>query len=511
MTHRCHVTGLIAALQKSGIRQAFALRLMRAALHQFEVEVAKWARHDEILVSGNLSGQISLEESYWLAMNKVAALIELINANSQMRWNALLTSLLLSFTIFGSPLSAEPAPASASSGTEKWSSFFDTDLRFSSWRGDRGTNVFSATPGKGTQYYAPISFGTTYQKSGTIRLDFRGKTGYVWSNHATSGQEANVEHFIDTQLSTKATFLNFETFRPYVGLAVNLPTGLTYLPGNQRFARMDPDLVEVGSYGAGYNYNPTIGLTFALNQSTDIAFGGGYAWRGTFEREAYNSTTGTYDARVKIDPGDVFTVNASVASEVGAWDIYSSFAFMSETDIKRDGIPVGRKGAKYIADVDVIYQFNDRWALNLNGSWSFLEKDKVQGTSGALITEPKNSNSHLLIGSIEPNYLIAPKTKIGLNYSVLYRINNYYDQIEEQFVPSKLKQSVGGSVFYSPSATTILKLRVSHFWVHEYDGPLLPTVQVFNSGTLVSQTLGTAPPNMSFTGWAGALTGSIRF
>jgi hypothetical protein len=163
---------------------------------------------------------------------------------------------------------------------------------------------------------------------------------------------------------------------------------------------------------------------------------------------------------------------------------------MSETDLKRNGIAVGRKGARYVTDVEASYRFNERWGLSLVGSWSYTEKDKVQASSGGLITEPKNSNSHVLIGSVEPTYNISPKLKAGLNYSILYRINNYYDQIEDQFVPSKVKQSVGGSLSYAPSANAALRLRVSHFWVHESDGALLLTSQVQDSfGNVTSQTL----------------------
>ena len=74
--------------------------------------------------------------------------------------------------------------------------------------------------------------------------------------------------------------------RPQFGVAVNLPTGTSYLPNNQRFARMDPDLVEVGSYGAGYNVNPTAGFVMGLNKDTAMSFSAGYAWQGAFMREA---------------------------------------------------------------------------------------------------------------------------------------------------------------------------------------------------------------------------------
>ena len=63
--------------------------------------------------------------------------------------------------------------------------------------------------------------------------------------------------------------------QPLLGLTLNLPTGNAYLPGNQRFTRMDPDLVYAGSYGVGFNVNPTAGFLFALNQTTVVSLAAG--------------------------------------------------------------------------------------------------------------------------------------------------------------------------------------------------------------------------------------------
>jgi hypothetical protein len=48
---------------------------------------------------------------------------------------------------------------------ETFSTFADLDFRFSTWQGTRGTNVFAPERGKGTQYYAPLSLGLTYERA----------------------------------------------------------------------------------------------------------------------------------------------------------------------------------------------------------------------------------------------------------------------------------------------------------------------------------------------------------
>ena len=146
--------------------------------------------------------------------------------------------------------------------------------------------MFAPEKGKGHQVYSPTTIGIDYVQAGALKVETRMKGGYVYANQGTPGQGATYEGPVDTQASLNATFLNFDSVRPQLGVAVNLPTGTSYLPNNQRFARMDPDLVDIGSYGAGYNVNPTAGFVIGLNQNTAMSFSGGYAWQGAFIREA---------------------------------------------------------------------------------------------------------------------------------------------------------------------------------------------------------------------------------
>ena len=173
---------------------------------------------------------------------------------------------------------------------------------------------------------------------------------------AHQGQNATYEGPVDTQASINATFLNFDSVRPQLGVAVNLPTGTSYLPNNQRFARMDPDLVDIGSYGAGYNINPTAGFVIGLNKDTAMSFSAGYAWQGAFMREAIDLSagvtatgggfgTGAFDLKRKIDPGDVFTGNVNYTTQIGKLVLLGSFAYMSESHgVEVDDIDAGKAG-----------------------------------------------------------------------------------------------------------------------------------------------------------------------
>lgn len=427
-----------------------------------------------------------------------------------------------------------------------FSGFANAEFDFASWRGSRGVNVYDPAPGKGSQFYNPWTFGLDYESAGNYRLQTRVKTGYANSRNSTPGQEASLSTMVDTQITTTFTYLGAETYRWFAGLGVNAPTGTTYLPNNSRFAQMDPDLVFVGSYGAGWNFNPTTGVVFALNQNTAVSLSVGYAWQGSFNRATINLSgffdcqapsqiacpnfnplgpgphlgTGvpTFDGRQNVDPSDVFTANANTSSILGNWALKTSFAYMSETNVKVDGLPIGHTGAKFIFAGEATYQIDPRLAISVNGSYNYTGKNRILGTPGLLVPEPKNSNGDVFIGSIGPTYALTERLSAGLNYSYLWRRQNYYDIIEGQYIPAKTKHSLGGLLNYAISPTASLGLKGSYFWVHQYTGPVLGDSLIGSfcpdnscAPQYVFGTGSPAPPALSFQGWTLALSGRIQF
>ena len=249
----------------------------------------------------------------------------------------------------------------------------------------RAVRTFSpADRGSGYQIYSPTTAGFNYEVPSDLKLESRFKGGYVYSNHSTPNQLAIYNGPIDTQATFNATFQNFDTIKPTFGVALNLPTGNSFLPGNERFTRMDPDLVDVGSYGVGFNVNPTAGFVVGMNESTALSLSAGYAWQGAFTKEAVslgvtpsNFLISTFDIRQRVKPGDIFTANANLTSSVGKnLLLAASFAYMSESKLTIDSVPAGRAGAHYVSNLAVNYQIDERWVLALNGSWSFQEKER---------------------------------------------------------------------------------------------------------------------------------------
>jgi outer membrane immunogenic protein len=387
----------------------------------------------------------------------------------------------------------------------RFSSFVNTSAQYGGWEGSRGPNVFQPDRGKGYQVYSPLAMGIDYDTP-AYKVETRAKGGYVYTAQRTDGQTAYYSGPIDTQTSVNVVMLTFESVRPQFGVAMNLPTGTSYLPNNQRFTRIDPDLAMVGSYGAGFNINPTAGFVVGLNQSTAISLSAGYAWQGKFVREAINLDTpfaGIFNLKQYINPGDVVTANFNITTEVGNTVIYGSFAYMSEGAVEINGIEAGRSGARYVSNLTLNTQLTDRWSIVSNGSWSFSEKNEIN-VGGALVPEPKNSNSNVVIGSFEPGYLVTERLRVAANYSFLWRDENFYDQIESQFIPAKTKHTVGLSGRYVVTENSSIEVRGAYSWIEQDPSAILLV-------DATPTTFAALPPQLNYTAWMVSTAANIRF
>ena len=379
------------------------------------------------------------------------------------------------FSIVFWALSAQAQDVDAKGGQPLVSATATQDFRFTSWSGTRGSNIFAPQSGKGSQIYVPSLAGLVVEWP-EAKWEVAAKTGYVWSSHRTPGQEASYNGPVDSQASLLVT-LGTSYLRPVLGVAVNIPTGESVLSGQRRLTRMDPDLVELGTYGEGFNITPSLGVTFAPSANFIVTPSIGYSWRGEFDRESFVPATGLFTGRHTIDPGDVLTASVSATAKVGTWIIQGSAGYTAELEVYRDGVAIGKKGDGAIANVAALYPVSDKVNVLLNGSWGYFGKNDVPGSNG-LVAELRNSNSHVFIGAIQPTYDLTDRLRIGFNYSFSYRNNNYYDIFQELYVPARTKHSVGPVLDYVIAPNATLSLAVSRFWVVQDTGPSLVTQEI---------------------------------
>lgn len=384
-------------------------------------------------------------------------------------------------------------PIKAANVTEQsnnWTVNYTTDVRYFSWSGTRGfpSNSPLAANGRGTMIYAPMSLSLSGNVSPDFKLDFVARGGYVSAKQTTANETGSVSTPVDTQLSATGTYYGFTGFQPFLSVMVNLPTGKSALYGNDRFARMDPDLVDLQTYGEGFNIGPTIGVNIPLTPSLVMTLSAGYTARGAFNKEGPAIFVPQPSQRVQN--GNESTVTFALAYGEGAFSANGSVAYSWDTQSTVDGIAQYRAGSHVLISGGLGYAFDSHWSATLDGYFLHSNRNDVPDVTGTfLIPEAFNSNSNLVRLNTGLKYAFDNGITVGPIASFLYRDANAWVPTAFAFVPAKTRWSVGATGGYAVNKKLTLNARFEHIWTRENihpDAPLFP---------------GTGVPDMTGRGW----------
>jgi len=418
------------------------------------------------------------------------------NLGRRMKRAVVATLLVASGAVFAgveakaADLPAVPVKATAQSADKVWTSSATLDVRYSTWTSNYGYPTvappFPAGDGKGSQLYVPFALTTTGSPSAEWKFDFGVRTGYVTAKQSTPGLTGEVSTLTDTALSGTATYSGWNGIIPFLSLAVNAPTGKSALYGNARFARMDPDLVDVPVYGEGWNVGPTLGANFAINKDLLITPSIGYTWRNAFNKEGAIDAVTLAQSSVKFDPGDVTTLSLAAAYTLGQFSVNASVAYAFESTTYQDGIPQYRAGNRVTVSGTAGYAWSNAWKSSVSGYWTYSRKNDVNpGGVNALILEAFNSNNTVYRVNFDHTYTNGAWS-IGPTASYLERDANGYSPVTFQFVPAKHRYSLGAVGGYTTTPTSSINFRVERIWTHENDNPSSVTPAVSSRGWLLT-------------------------
>ena len=392
--------------------------------------------------------------------------------------------------------------ASATNAEEKtWSVSFDTEARLFSWQGTRG---YPSTPftsrGSGSEWYMPLSLSAAGNPSDVLKLEFLLRGGYVGARQSTPGQSGNASTMTDTSFTTTVTYTGWEIAQPFASLAFNLPTGTAALMGQSRFARMDPDLVDIPTFGEGFNVGPTLGANIPLSENLMLTLGAGYTSRGAFNREGPTLPAPQGTQRAK--PGDVATASAALGYQDGPWTARLSSSYAIEQTTLLDGVAQYRAGPVFNLSLAAGYSWNDNWSSSANFAYQYGGKNLLPSPI-TLAAEPFNSNSSVYRATIDTTYKTGA-FQIGPTFSWLYRDHNGYDSTNLSFVAAKTKWSAGVVGRYSATDKISITGRVERLWVSEGGSPIKLDPFGF-------PVLGTLTPQVVSNAWIVSLGASIQY
>jgi hypothetical protein len=396
--------------------------------------------------------------------------------------------------------------------SERWSATFASAARYYSWVSTRGVpaNV-NENRGSGSQVYIPYALQVVGQPSDDIRIEMLGRAGWVGSRQSTLGLNGEVQTFTDTLASGTVTYLGLGGIQPFVSLNLNIPTGRSALFGKAANARMDPDLVEIGSFGEGWNVGPSIGANVALSENLIATIAAGQTWRSAFERENSLVTTSNYrdNQRVTaVDPGDVSSLTGSIAYRRGPWSMKVYGAVSSETITRENGAPLYRPGMSYSAGMSADYAWRDGLGVSTitaNYSRSGPNDVKFLGRDD-LVVEPFNMNSNQYRAGFQ-HLWSAGNLWFGPVGSILFRDRNGYESRTLQFVPAKQGYSAGVVALWGQANGLSFDFRAEHAWLREGATSAIngQMYSVLANGYVLNE----AAPTLSSRGWR--FSGGLNF
>lgn len=354
-----------------------------------------------------------------------------------------------------------------------------SEVRYFSWKGSSGTpSGINGFPGRGTQIYIPYAAQLVGEPNEDWKLELLGRGGWIHARQSTAGLAGEVETATDTVAAGTLTYRGFAGLQPFVSVSTNLPTGRSVLFGAAANARMDPDMVEIGSFGEGFNIGPTLGFNLLFSPSFVLTASVGYTWRGPFDREnsltPANANQAPSDAQILtgINPGNVLTGTMGLSYKDGPWAASVTGAISEETTSTETGTALYKAGRRYLGSATLAYSWpQDIGVTTLAAAAAHANRNDVLflGAS-ALITEPLNTNANVYRAGLQ-HLVPFDALWIGPTGSVLYRDNNSYDSMTLQFVPAKRRYAAGGVMQYAASDKISFNARAEHVWTHEGDRP----------------------------------------
>ncbi len=398
---------------------------------------------------------------------------------------------------------------SAKPALRVWTTTFSTETRYFSWHNNFVPAADgSGTPGKGWQVYVPFAVQLTGKPIDTLSLDFTARGGWVKSVQSTSGHSGEVQTITDTVMSGTATYQGMQGMQPFVSINLNLPTGKAALFGDAANARMDPDLVDISTFGEGYNVGPTAGFNFPITSSLLLTTSVGYTWRGHFNQESTSDPSQPF-LTSSVDPGDNVTATAAVNYQTGPFSAGLTGTATWETATSVDGTQTLKPGLRYLLALQSGFTWPEKFGTtSLSASVAHSNRNKVllPGVDG-LVIEALNSNSNVYRVGLQHMFPIGD-LQVGPTGSVLYRDHNGYNSATLQFVPQKTRWSAGLLAQYAPTPTVTLNARIEGVWTHENENPAADGLKFDD---LVGDILfaATVPP-ISGTAWQTSIGINIR-
>ena len=320
-----------------------------------------------------------------------------------------------------------------------------------------------STHARGQQIYIPMSFEVRY-----LDLSLRMLTGEAYTSYDPQGSSnPSLTHLLDTKVNLSYEILDKLPVDILIGLDFNLPTGKSDLSQRERLLIMDPELVSITNFGAGFDINPTLSIAKEFDKFI-VGVGVGYAWRGEYDyrNKVFEWThdmgrAAGYQAFYTKDynPGEMINVNAEIRYDflpnwyarlfgLYTWygkDEVDNITFYQEGDLLSIGLGINHSQKKWDAGLTVRSIFRDKSKFKGESPGGYMSPSQLyeQWKHLPISTEDRNSHGDEWIADLSMRFFLDDKTTLKTNLQGLLITRNDYHSNNSKFIGHKEKGSLG--------------------------------------------------------------------
>jgi hypothetical protein len=383
----------------------------------------------------------------------------------------------------------------------EWQASVSSEFRFFSYDTRRRGAVLGVVPfERGHQSVQSFGAELSGYPSPDLKLGFTLRGGMVQGRTTNQTVSGSFSGLTDTVFSGTATYLGLAGFQPFVSLNLNLPTGTSNPGSSDAKAKGDIDLIPRPTFGEGFNIGPSVGFNLPIDENLVASVSAGYTARGRYDREP---DTVAPLVKVRVDPGDVATLSATLGWKGERLSLKGSAAYSVETTTRHNGVPFYRAGDRIILQAGAGYAFSEAWSTRAQVSYSHYNQNKVQVAGlPPLVLEAFNSNNDIFRINADLTYRSGSWT-LGPVASYTHRARNGYDPTAFEYVTSRNTASIGLAGGYAATQSIRLSARVERIWSSEAASP-----DKVVGGFPVA---GTAVPSGRTRGWQASGSAGVKF
>lgn len=366
----------------------------------------------------------------------------------------------------GANIPSAAAQTSTVTASEGWDATLTTGVKYTSWRRTKGDVGGAQT---GAQTTAPVQLDVTGKTIPAWLLSFKAKTALYDSHRSFAGGalKGDKNGITDMLLSGRAAYLGYGGIVPFYELGLNLPTGDSLLRGNQKFTRMDPDLVDLPSYGEGFNVAQTAGVMFPVSYFSRITTGLGYTWRGAYDKEDFANVS--HD----VDPGNVYRAFVNYDYKNAAFNYGLNFTYARETAMQVDDADTFKSGDAFVVGGNAGYEWTPQARSSVSAQYATTRTDEVQ-TGAGLADEPFNTNGPSLSLGAAHTQKVSDRLDVTGRVGYMRRFENEWSSAVADYLPARTKVSAGVDVTYQLTPDLSFSLSPQAFRLKDDDHPFFP-------------------------------------